>query len=779
MAQELLYTSAPTGLLPGSQGFTTVAATRGMSAALREGLEGLCAYRPLFPSSDSRNPIVRSHVKLHVQGQSQSVLFRVGPAGMDYSGRPNKFAHALVVDSRERSAAGPAWLVSQPGVLETNWNGRVEWRERQPAIPRADAEPCICRAWQHTTGDAGWAGVLVQSFLQQSNRPAIFLVDTDFDLFSLFDEAIRLLPPERRWDVTFSTYLVNQLPNAHCLWRGMIAGTPEAKAAVKQTGSLVFDLRHPMGRAEGNRFVDAARTGRLAVQLASDEVSVTTAAAFPGASPRRGARTRTPVDPLAEIDWAAPEPARSNLETRDKINARISRRSRWAVWLMLFALLTAGGTVAVLRMMHRQDVVAIPTRMSPELVARLAGTTTPSDIIAQVGRLHVEIAGAKTVGAQMASIAGTRLDPMSATLRIASTNTEFSLISTKNRAPIHGATPPTVPIQHHAADTQPPADTQKPKPKTTVVETAGTPPAEPPPAAVPMGLLPAPTSTMHESRSNAQMLVLDAISLYQTNGNESQLRLPENVRPMLANARLIYLSAKPNVFDTKVGDNGKSVTLRRKEQRFSEGMQQSVTFEFVELRLHGDALHCRLLEENRQKILLPCWSDLLDSVIGLQSNEGSAPFAIIALRPVCMGELVNPSPTRDEEFRILPWGKTPAANGVLCFADASLVLDATVTRRDKIKDDKGQLKEVISRPTIAVKFQRKAGTKLTTTADLFPISLPDNCTCDEQVSLSISEGKIRFRNKGGWVPASKVSQVTLDLRQDVGGHLVPVFRVPR
>src|SRR6184192_2755941 len=98
MSQELLYTSAPHGLLPGSQGFGPVAATRGLSAAWREALEGLCIYRPLFPGDDPRNPVTHAHLRLAVGGEVRSVLTRIGPAGLDYTGRANKFAHVLLLD---------------------------------------------------------------------------------------------------------------------------------------------------------------------------------------------------------------------------------------------------------------------------------------------------------------------------------------------------------------------------------------------------------------------------------------------------------------------------------------------------------------------------------------------------------------------------------------------------------------------------------------------------------------------------------------------------------
>src|SRR5438876_9999172 len=90
VSQELFYTSAPKGLQPGSRGFCTVAMTRGLSAALVEKLESLSGYRALFPPHDAQaglNPIAHCHLRVSVGGKTQSVLPRIGPAGLGYPQR--------------------------------------------------------------------------------------------------------------------------------------------------------------------------------------------------------------------------------------------------------------------------------------------------------------------------------------------------------------------------------------------------------------------------------------------------------------------------------------------------------------------------------------------------------------------------------------------------------------------------------------------------------------------------------------------------------------------
>ena len=128
MSLELFYTSAPKGLRPGSSGFCTVAATRGMPAALMERLEALSGYRHLFPPLDAKadlNPVAYSHLILTIQDKAYHVLSRVAPAGLDYSQRGNKLAHHVVLEAGELPPGGPAWLLSQPGFMEGAWDGQV------------------------------------------------------------------------------------------------------------------------------------------------------------------------------------------------------------------------------------------------------------------------------------------------------------------------------------------------------------------------------------------------------------------------------------------------------------------------------------------------------------------------------------------------------------------------------------------------------------------------------------------------------------------------------
>ena len=97
-------------------------------------------------------------------------------------------------------AAEPAGL--PPDGLEGGAANPVQGRP----VPRGGRPAGIAEAWPVLTGDPGWAGVLAKSFLADPKRPVFLVFRPGMDLLPLFDEAIALLPPPRRWDVEFSTY---------------------------------------------------------------------------------------------------------------------------------------------------------------------------------------------------------------------------------------------------------------------------------------------------------------------------------------------------------------------------------------------------------------------------------------------------------------------------------------------------------------------------------------------------------------------------------------------
>jgi hypothetical protein len=108
---ELIYTSAPQGVRPGTSGFCTVGVTRGLPRREQQRLESLSGYDFLYGLSDPRaasNPTAFLHTRIEVGGVPHDVLSRVGFAGADHTGRSNKLAHHHLLDPQDKVRAGPA-----------------------------------------------------------------------------------------------------------------------------------------------------------------------------------------------------------------------------------------------------------------------------------------------------------------------------------------------------------------------------------------------------------------------------------------------------------------------------------------------------------------------------------------------------------------------------------------------------------------------------------------------------------------------------------------------
>jgi hypothetical protein len=155
MPWELIYTSAPRGLLPGRSGFSTVKMTQGMPLQLREALEGASSYRHLYPPNDpraKRNPVCHSLVEIALSGKRWLVLSRIADAGVDHTHRSNFFAHHIAFTPEESRAYDPLRLLTTPGVLQTAWDGRVEELPVSQGIPQGGLPESAPILWSSKAG---------------------------------------------------------------------------------------------------------------------------------------------------------------------------------------------------------------------------------------------------------------------------------------------------------------------------------------------------------------------------------------------------------------------------------------------------------------------------------------------------------------------------------------------------------------------------------------------------------------------------------------------------
>ncbi len=272
MSHQIYYTSAPQGIKRGSSGFSTVAVSDAIPRALWDRLEALSAYRHHVSSAAEsarahHNPVSLAHWTLAIAGTSYHVLSRICDSGVDHTQRTNAFAHHLVIEPDDMAPAGPAWMLDQSGVMESAWNGTVGPITNSRPLPRADESPAICSTWAALTGDAGWGGALADAAARSPAKPVCILFSEDQDILPLIAEALRLLPPPKRWDVTFNTYFTSMPTSAQCQWRCCLKNTPAADVALRyasaSAGGLVLDLTNPssLGSPPESEYVTIARTG--------------------------------------------------------------------------------------------------------------------------------------------------------------------------------------------------------------------------------------------------------------------------------------------------------------------------------------------------------------------------------------------------------------------------------------------------------------------------------------------------------------------------------------
>jgi len=266
MSEELVYTSAQEGLKRGSHGFCTVISTPGVSKSLADRLESLSGYRHHFPPHDAQsnlNPVNFFHYVFSVGGDRFNVLSRVCNAGLDYTQRSNKLAHHVALRRDELVACGPAAVQSTPGFHDESFDGNPRHLGSGRTPSDVPSTLTVCDAWKRAAGDAGWAGYLAEAFLESRGQYTSVIYPVGADVLPLISEALSLVPRERRWEVTYSTYVTRLPAGVDCHWRFYLDGSKEANSLNRNPHATVIDLTATPGQASGGALVEAARAGRL------------------------------------------------------------------------------------------------------------------------------------------------------------------------------------------------------------------------------------------------------------------------------------------------------------------------------------------------------------------------------------------------------------------------------------------------------------------------------------------------------------------------------------
>jgi hypothetical protein len=260
MSFEFVHASVDRGVR-GDGGFTVAALTRGLPPALEPALSELSAYDFDRNRAVGADRVDWAHRILSVHGRSYTVISRTGPCGNDVSGRPNRVAHHIVVSAEERAPAGPAWMLSKfEGLHETV--PAVGERESAPRLPQGDEAARPALAWEHRGFDRGWAGVIAQHLLDHPGATCCVVMPEEVDALPLACDVLALIPPEKRWLITFSTRFQRLPACGRCQLRFLRAGALGVRAMLAEPGARIVEVEKGIDVGDSSA-ARAAREGRF------------------------------------------------------------------------------------------------------------------------------------------------------------------------------------------------------------------------------------------------------------------------------------------------------------------------------------------------------------------------------------------------------------------------------------------------------------------------------------------------------------------------------------
>jgi hypothetical protein len=206
-----------------------------------------------------------SYYRFTLGGLSYPVLSRVAFYGMDYTGRSNKLAHHVVLQTEEMIAAGPAAMALHQPTFITEWKSEPKLFNAPRRLDAVAGPTGIASYWLKVVGDAGWAGAMAEHTLGAPDATVALLFSPEAeapDMLRLLAECMMLIPPEKRWEITFSTYLTDMPTGTTCRWRCVIAGSAEWEKIRRAKNLLVLDFtKRPWEPAADSPLVEAARRG--------------------------------------------------------------------------------------------------------------------------------------------------------------------------------------------------------------------------------------------------------------------------------------------------------------------------------------------------------------------------------------------------------------------------------------------------------------------------------------------------------------------------------------
>jgi len=280
MPQQLIYTSAPRGIVAGRSGYCTVARSAKMREPLMLQLEKFSYYQHLSLTGGQERPIYSCRI-VDIRGTRFHVLSRIQDAGLDFTGRTNFIAHHLVFTPEEirKYPTPPVILREWPGWVKS-WTKEPQMLENEDwadLTALAGRSNVPAQTWQRVTSDA----VNGYGFLE-ARAGASFRVDqTDETVLELIAESLELLEVRdtRRdfrtaaWNYTFTTSMQEQDNPADFRWRCIHSDNPAANRFATPDCRALSAVEATKTKLTGEEMT-FARAGRQPPQFVQQPISL-------------------------------------------------------------------------------------------------------------------------------------------------------------------------------------------------------------------------------------------------------------------------------------------------------------------------------------------------------------------------------------------------------------------------------------------------------------------------------------------------------------------------
>jgi hypothetical protein len=365
MPLELIFTSVPKGVKPGSSGYCTVAKHKGIDRLLDQAVEKICYYELM---NHPAKPVVCAYRIMNLNTGIFHVLTRTVYSGSDHTGRTNYISHNLIFDQKEALSqnVSPADIFLNGSGWLDNWpSGQSPAYLKdgicQISFPSGSATSKPLALWEKITGQGILAHELLNhdkwKFLTESGDHLLML-----SLLSEFAQADNNSLRASWGQLTFVTYLQ---PTENPDDFNIIGGD----SSVQKFGTLVCSTLNLSSSAgpqfcfsenwSGGAFGPLPKTstpgegstGSYSTPPPFDHggsgISNSDNATIPVPPPPRSQIPVPPspnsVPPFPSVSGARKVPPKKRRATRPQYKPRSNPRKKSKVWVLLVVLLALGG----------------------------------------------------------------------------------------------------------------------------------------------------------------------------------------------------------------------------------------------------------------------------------------------------------------------------------------------------------------------------------------------------------------------------------------------------